>query len=206
MLDCDQRGLEKAYDSITEAGLAEPALFPVDLAAAGPEIFDEMLAAIEAEFGGLDAVVHCAARFEGLTPLDQVPPAEWLMQMQVNLNAAWLLSVQSLPLLRQSRRGHLYFLLDDPEKIEGAFWGAYGISKQALRALISQLSAECRTSNIQVLGIDPGPMRSAFRSRAYHSENPATQPDPGRVAGQIASFLTGKDEPESRFVDLKLCR
>lgn len=203
MVDCDQHSLEEAYDRITDAGLPDPALYPLDLCTAGPEHFGELLDKVNSEFGGLDAVVHCAARFAGLTPLDQVPPAEWLMQIQVNLNAAWLLSAQSIPLLRNSGAGRLYFLLEDMAKVEGAFWGAYGISKHALRALVSQFAAECQSSPVQVLGINPGPLRSPLRSLAYHAENPALQPDPELAAGQIMQFLKGDIEPGGNFVDLQ---
>jgi NAD(P)-dependent dehydrogenase (short-subunit alcohol dehydrogenase family) len=201
MLDCDLAGLEKAYDRITAAGMPDPALCPIDLATAGPEEIDEVLARVSAEFGGLDAVVHCAARFEGLTPLEQVPPHEWLKDIQVNLNAAWLLSARCLPLLRNSGSGHLYFMLEDMPKTEGPFWGAYGVSKHALRALVSQFDAECRRA-VQVLGINPGPMRSALRSRGYHSENPASQPSPDSTARRIMQLLKGEVEPAGCFVDL----
>jgi NAD(P)-dependent dehydrogenase (short-subunit alcohol dehydrogenase family) len=203
MVDSDQRGLEEAYDRITDSDFPEPALHPMDLSSAGPENFEELLDRVNSEFGGLDMVVHCAARFEGLTPLEQVSPAEWLMQIQVNLNAAWLLSAQCLPLLRNSESGHLYFLLEDLPKVRGAFWGAYGVSKHALRALVSQFAAECKSSRIQVLGINPGPLRSALRSRAYHAENPASQPNPCLAAEQIMQLLKGDIEPDDNFVDLQ---
>jgi len=203
MVDCDRNSLEEAYDRITDAGLPDPALYPLDLCTAGPEHFSELLDKVISEFGGLDAVVHCAARFAGLTPLDQVPPAEWLMQIQVNLNAAWLLSTQCLPLLRNSGAGRLYFLLEDLAKVKGAFWGAYGISKHALKALVSQFAAECQSSTVQVLGINPGPLRSPLRSLAYHAENPALQPDPELAAGQIMQFLKGDMEAGGDFVDLQ---
>lgn len=202
MLDCDRRGLEAAYDGITEAGLPDPALYPLDLAGAGPEEFEQLLETVKAEFGGLDALVHCAARFQGLTPLEQVSPPEWLMNIQVNLNAAWLLSAQALPLLRESGQGRLYFMLEDLPRMEGAFWGAYGVSKHALRALVSQFAAECKSSSVQVLGINPGPLQSALRSVAYHSENPALQPAPALAAEKIRQYLAGERVAESSFVDL----
>ena len=203
MLDCNQHGLEQAYDRIKDAGLSDPALYPLDLSVAGTEQFDELLDKVTVEFGGLDAIVHCAARFEGLAQLEQVSPPEWLMQIQVNLNAAWLLSARSLPLLRNSELGRLYFLLDDLTKVAGAFWGAYGVSKHALRGLVSQFAAECRSSPVQVLGINPGPLRSALRSRAYHAENPASQPDPESAAVHIMQLLIGDIEPAGNFVDLQ---
>ena len=189
MLDCDRRGLEAAYDGIKEAGLPEPALYPLDLAGAGPEDYQEMLSAVAEEFGGLDALVHCAARFESLTPLEQFNPSEWLMHIQVNLNSAWLLSATALPMLRESGAGRLYFMLEDMERVGGAYWGAYGVAKHALRALTSQFAAENASSGVQVLGINPGPLRSDLRSRAYHSEDPATQPDPEPAARKIIELL-----------------
>jgi NAD(P)-dependent dehydrogenase (short-subunit alcohol dehydrogenase family) len=202
MLDCDQKGLDSAYDRITSAGLPEPALYPLDLAGAGPEHYEELLSTVAGEFGGLNAIVHCAARFGGLTPLEQFSPAEWLMHMQVNLNAAWLLSAQALPMLRDSGAGRLYFMLEDMARVEGAFWGAYGVSKHAIKALVSQLAAENSSSGVQVLGINPGPMRSQLRSSAYHSENPALQPDPEPVAQRIMELLSGAVTPGGNFVDL----
>lgn len=202
MLDCNRKGLEAAYDRIKEAGFKDPALYPLDLAGAGPEDYQEMLTAVAEEFGGLDALVHCAARFEGLTPLDQFNPSEWLMHMQVNLNSAWLMSALALPLLRESGAGRLYFMLEDLARVEGAFWGAYGVAKHSLRALTSQLAAENGSSGVQVLGINPGPIRSALRSRAYHSENPAMQPDPEPVARRIINLLSGSEVPDGIFIDL----
>jgi NAD(P)-dependent dehydrogenase (short-subunit alcohol dehydrogenase family) len=203
MLDCDRRGLEAVWDNITREGQPEPALYPMDLLAAGPKQFEELLEKVTEEFGGLDAVVHCAARFEGLTPLEQNSPSEWLASVQVNLNAAWLLSAQSLPLLKQSGSGSLYFMLEDLPKMKGPFWGAYGVCKHALAALAGQFAAGCKSSDVQVLGINPGVMRSALRARSYHAENPELQPDAEIAAKQIVRFLKREVEPDTTLVDLK---
>ena len=202
MLDIDSKGLESAYDFITGKGLPEPALYPIDLAVATPDHFAEMVAALESEFGGLDGLIHCAARFDALRPLEQVSPPEWLHQMQVNLNACWLLSAACLPLLRKSTAGSLYFLLEDMDRMAGAYWGAYGVSKHALKALTAQFAAECTSSGIQVLGINPGPMRTALRASAYHGEDPATKPEPSQAAAGILKLLCRERIPETHFVDL----
>jgi len=202
MLDIDGKGLESTYDLITKNGLKEPVLYPIDLVSATPENFEELVNALKSEFGGLDGLIHCAARFEGLRPLEQVPPPEWLHQMQVNINACWLLSVSCLPLLRKSTTGRLYFLLEDMERMSGPFWGAYGVSKHALKALTAQFAAECTSSGIQVLGINPGPMRTMIRASAYHGENPGLQPEPASAAMKILELLSGERLAESVFVDL----
>jgi NAD(P)-dependent dehydrogenase (short-subunit alcohol dehydrogenase family) len=202
MLDIDRKGLESTYDLITGKGLTEPVLYPIDLASATPEHFEELVDALDSEFGGLDGLIHCAARFDGLRPLDQVSPPEWLHQMQVNINACWLLSVSCLGLLRKSSTGRLYFLLEDMDRMSGAFWGAYGVSKHALKALTGQFAAECVSTGIQVLGINPGPMRTPIRASAYIGENPGLQPEPVTAATKILEFLSGECIPGTVFVDL----
>jgi NAD(P)-dependent dehydrogenase (short-subunit alcohol dehydrogenase family) len=202
MLDIDQKGLESTYDCITEDGLAEPFIYPLDLASATPADFEELVNALESECGGLDGLIHCAARFDNLRPLEQISPPEWLLQMQVNLNACWLLSVACLPLLRKSATSSLYFLLEDFDRMSAAFWGAYGVSKHALGALTSQFAAECESSGIQVLGINPGPMRTPIRAAAYHGEDPGLQSKPAKAAAKIFEFLSRDKIPETVFVEI----
>lgn len=202
LLDKDRRGLERLSDWLAEQGLPEPLLHPLDLSTAGPDEFQEMLDAIVRECGGIDALVHCAVHFQGLTPLEHVPPQEWLLHMQVNLNAAWLLSALCLPQLRKSGTGRLYFMLEDLQQVGGAQWGPYGVSKHALHALVGQLAAESEGSGVQVLGINPGPMRSPLRSRVYLAEQPAAQPEPAVAADRIMELLSGRRTPSGVYVDL----
>ena len=202
MLDSDRRGLEAVSDQAGDAGLPEPILHPLDLATAGTEEFEELTEAIAAEFGVLDGVVHCAARFTGLTPLEHVSPPEWLLHMQVNLNAPWLLSVHCLPLLRASRAGRLYFVLEDLDVVGGPLWGPYGVSKHALRSMAGQFAEECESSGIQVLGINTGPFRSPLRSEAFIAENPASLPPPDKAARKIMELLKGERRASGVFVDL----
>lgn len=202
MLDSNRQGLGSAWDAIAHSGLPEPALHPLDLATAGPEEFATLIEALQKEFGGLDGLVHCAARFSGLSPLDQVQPSEWLQQIQVNLNAAWLLSSSCLPLLRQSPSPSLYFLLEDLDRVQGAYWGAYGVSKHALKALVSQFADECSNTGIQVLGINPGAMATPLRAEAYHAENQASLPSADAAAERIMELLTGRMTPVGPIVNL----
>ena len=202
LLDRDRKALERLYDRIAEAGLPEPVLQVTDLATVGPDDVDEILAAIRAEFGSLDALVHCAARFDALSPLEHVPPEEWLLSVQVSLNSAWLLSARCLPLLRDSGHGRLYFMLEDLDLVGGALWGPYGVCKHALHAMAGQLAAECQSMGVQVLGINPGPVQSPLRSRAYLAENPASPPPAGLAAERILELLLGEREPSGVYVDL----
>ena len=201
LLDKDRRGLVQLSDKMTEAGLSSPGLYPLDLAGVGPDEFNDLLNVIGSEYGGLDGLIHCALDFDSLQPLDQIQPQEWLRSMQVNVNAPWLLSSTLLPLLKNSRAGNLIFLLDDLESVTGAYWGAYGAGKSALVGVVKQFGDALSDSSVCVHGIIPGPMRTNFRSKVYHAENPLDQPDPALVASKIADLLCGLNTSKELVLD-----
>jgi len=190
LLDKNRRGLTDLSDQLTEQGMTTPGLYPMDLAGAGVDDLDDLAGILKSEYGGLHALIHCALDFEGLQPLDQVQPQDWLRSMQVNVNTPWLLSCALLPLLKKSQSGRLFFLLDDLETVTGAYWGAYGAGKAALTGLVRQFNASLSHSSVLVRGIIPGPMRTGFRAKVYHAENPMDQPEPKAVASKIALMLT----------------
>lgn len=202
MLDKNRRGLVELSDKITEQGLAPPGIYPLNLAAAGVEEFGDLLETIGSEFGGLDAVVHCALDFDSLQPLDQVQPQDWLQSMQVNVNAPWLLTCALLPLLKQSEHGRLYFMLDDLDQVTDGYWGAYGTAKAALTGLVRQFDATLSNTSISVRGIIPGPMRTGFRAKVFHAENPLEQPEPAVAAHKIIAMLSGNFSDADLIVDL----
>jgi NAD(P)-dependent dehydrogenase (short-subunit alcohol dehydrogenase family) len=131
--------------------------------------------------------------------LEQVQPQDWLQSMQVNVNAPWLLTCSLLPLLRQSENGRLFFLLDDLDTVTDAYWGAYGTAKAALTGMVRQFAASLNHTSISVRGIIPGPMRTAFRARVYHAENPMDQPCPSIMARKITTML-GDDLSDGELI------
>lgn len=202
LLDQNKPGLEKIYDHIEKAGGPEPFLVVMDLASMGPKDCQEIVTALESGPGRLDALIHCAVSFEGLQPLDQIEPQHWLRQMQVNLNAPWLLSISCLPLLRQSEEASLYFLSEDLDKMSAAYWGPYGVSKHGVKALANQFADELTDTNIQVLSLNPGPMRSPLRAKVYHTENPGSVLPPNFAAQKILHLMQRNVSADSAQMNL----
>ena len=190
LLDKNRRGLGELSDEISDQGFTPPGLYPLNLTAVGVDDFNNLLETIKTEFNGLDALIHCAVDFDSLQPFEQVQPQDWLQSMQVNVNAPWLLSCVLLPLLKESGNGRLFFLLDDLETVTDAYWGAYGTAKAALTGMVRQFDATLGNAPVSVRGIIPGPMRTDFRAKVYHAENPMEQPDPSITAGKIATMLS----------------
>lgn len=201
LLDKNRRGLGELSDQITNLDLPSPGLYPLDLAGAGIDDFNDLVGTLQSEFHGLQALVHCAVDFESLQPFEQIAPQEWLRSVQVNINAPWLLSCACLPLLKASKSGRLFFMLDDLDTVVDAYWGAYGMGKAALAAMVRQFAATLSNTSVQVRGINPGAMRTQFRAKVYHAENPLDQPEPALAAEKIVNMLVADSLDRNLIVD-----
>ena len=164
--------LNRVYDAAKAVG-PEPALYPLDLEGASPDDFDELAQRLETEFGRLDGVLHCAAEFKGLTPLQHTDPADFARAIHVDLTARWWLTQACLPLLSRSDAGAVVFAIDDPVRSAAAFWGGYGLAQPAQAALVPMLQAELGEHGPRISGFLPGPMRTALRARAYQPNGDA---------------------------------
>lgn len=181
--------LNRVYDAVAAAG-PEPLLYPLDLEGASPDDYAELAGRIESELGRLDGVLHCAAEFRGLTPLQHTDPAAFARALHVNVTAPWWLSQACLPLLLKAPDGALVFTLDDLDRVSHAFWGGYGVAQHGLDALIRILHAECANTSLRVSGLRPGPMRTALRARAYVEEHDRTPRDPAVYAEACVTLLS----------------
>ena len=189
LLDKDSRALDRLSKAIQEAGSPEPGVCALDLAVAGGDACQQLTEIISQEYGGLDILIHCAAAFHGLQPLEHISVEQWHEMVQVNMNAPWLLTTSCLPSIRSANAGRIVFVLDD-EKIQGqAFRGAYAASKAGLASLAQTMTEELEGSSVKVLKFYPPPMRTDLRARAYHSEDPASLADPKTVAAELISKL-----------------
>lgn len=181
--------LTRVYDAIAAEG-PEPLLYPLDLEGAAPDDYADMAQRLESELGRLDGLLHCAADFAGLTPLQQTDPAVFSRAIHVNLTAPWWLSQACLPLLAKAPDAALVFTVDDPARTGEAFWGGYGIAQQGLVGMVRMLHAELSNSSVRVAGLQPGPMRTALRSRAYVDQNDRQARDPAAYAKDCVALLS----------------
>jgi len=193
LLGRTQQKLEAVYDEIRAVQLAEPLLMPLDLAKAGLREFEQIAGAIENEFGRLDGLLHSAATLGTLTPLAQFDLETWQKVMQVNFNAAYLLTRACLGVLVNSPDASVIFTTSDVARRGRAYWGAYAAAGAALENLAQVWADELSTNTrIRLNTLDPGTVRSALRARAYPGENPLTLPAPEDVMS-LYLYLMGPD-------------
>jgi NAD(P)-dependent dehydrogenase (short-subunit alcohol dehydrogenase family) len=158
--------LNRVHDAIVRAG-GEALLYPLDLEGATPDDYADLAERIGAQMGRLDGVLHCAAYFGGLTPLENADPADFARSVHINLTARWWLTQACLPLLRAADDAAVVFAIDAAAGQGAAYWGAYGVTQSALAALVGTLHAELANSPVRVAGLAPGPMRTTLRAKAF---------------------------------------
>jgi len=188
--------LERLYDEIMQAGHTEPVIYPLNLEKITPEDCDTLKEVIEKDFGKLDGLFNNAGWLGASTPIQQYDLKLWYRVMQINLNAAFMLTQTCIPLLKHEAASSIVFNLDDKSS---AYWGAYGVSKAGLRSLMEILADEVENTAINVTGLIPGKTRTAFRTGAFPAENPTGLTEPDEVA-KAAAFLLSS---ESKTIDGK---
>ena len=204
------RSLEKIYDEIEMARPGSSAIYPLDLAGATPQDYDDLAQTLVREYGRLDGVVFCAAHFEGLQPLVDIKPEAWLRAMHVGVNAPFLIVQACARLLTRVddamapvSDASVVFVLDDPARVGKAFWGAYGVAKHGLAGLVSILHDEWENARVRVHALLPSPMKSVLRRTAYFGENTMALPG-GEVAASAVVYLLSDDGASARGTVLDL--
>jgi NAD(P)-dependent dehydrogenase (short-subunit alcohol dehydrogenase family) len=210
-----QGGLEELDDQIRALRPDAPdatTLVPMDLRDFAA--IDRLGEAIYRRWGRLDALVGNAGVLGVLSPLHHLDPKTWDDVMAVNVTANWRLIRSLDPLLRRSGAGRVVFVTSGAASRADlrAYWGPYAVSKAALDALARTYAAETvNTSNIRVMLINPGPLRTAMRAQAMPGEDPATLRTPTELAPKIVEICspdwieTGKlyDFPRDQILSFK---
>lgn len=185
--------LEAVYDAIVGAGRPRPSILPLDLEKAGPAEYDALVAAVEKEFGHLDALLHNAAMLGERAPIEHYDVSKWLRTMHVNANVPFLLTQRLLPLLRKSADASIVFTSSGVVPRPRAYWGAYLASKWASEGLMRMLADELESvPTLRVNSLDPGKVRTNMRLQAYPAEDRATLAAPEAIVAPYL-FLFGPD-------------
>jgi NAD(P)-dependent dehydrogenase (short-subunit alcohol dehydrogenase family) len=193
LLGKHEDNLARTYDAIEQAGHPQPVVIPFDLELALAPQYEELAAMLESTFGKLDGLLHNASIIGPRTPLEQLSGEHFARVMQVNVNAAFMLTRALLPLLKHSSDASVVFTSSSVGRKGRAYWGAYAVSKFATEGLMQVLADEIDTvSSIRANSINPGATRTDMRAQAYPGENPHNNPLPEAIM-PLYLYLMGPD-------------
>ena len=185
--------LESVYDEIVAAGGPQPAIYPMDLAGAQPDDYEDLCERIGAELGRLDGLLHNAAVLGSLAPLEHYELDEWQQVVHVNLHAVFLLTRACLGLLKRAPDAAVIFTSSGVGRRGRAYWGAYAVTKFAVEGMMQVLADElAANTRVRVNSLSPGPVRTAMRAAAYPAEDPDRLARPEDVVTPYL-YLMGPD-------------
>jgi NAD(P)-dependent dehydrogenase (short-subunit alcohol dehydrogenase family) len=190
--------LEKVYDEIVAAGGAMPAIFPMDLAAAADNHFDALAQAIAHQLRRLDGILHCAADFNSLSPLQLQTIPQWQQLLKVNTIAPFALNRATEHLLKASPDASVILVGETHGHHPAAYWGGFAVSKAALEAY-ARIQAEewADAANLRVNLFIPGPINSPQRAKSHPGEIKESLHQMEDVAKTLL-YLMGPDSRERR--------
>lgn len=166
LLDIDGDAVHAAAATIGTDALG------IEADVSSPQSIAEAIAAVEARFGRLDALVNNAGTAV-FKPLLDTTLDEWLRVLSVNLTGPFLLTNAAVPLLRRAG-GAVVNITSISGLRASTLRVAYGTSKAALAHLTKQQAVEFAGLGIRVNAVAPGPVETAMAA-AVHS--PAIRAD-----------------------------
>lgn len=185
--------LEAVYDAIVAAGGVEPALVPLDLAAAGSAEFEALAQVLRRDLGRLDGIAHCASHFIPLGPLAGQSLGQWLDLLRVNLAAPFALTQACLPLLTAAPEASVVFAGESHGTHPAAYWGGFAVAKSGLSVLAAIWADEFeRQGTPRFNVVVPGPMATPMRARSHPGEDRSRLPGP-EAAARAFLYLLGPD-------------
>jgi NADP-dependent 3-hydroxy acid dehydrogenase YdfG len=180
------------------ASLPDARPFPVDLTD------PESLRAATEDIESLDVLVHSAGVVT-IAPLHETPVEVWRQTIEVNVIAVAELTRLLLPALRAAA-GRVVLINSGAGKRANPNWGAYVVSKFALRGYAEALRVEEEANGVQVTTIYPGRTGTEMQRQVRAAEGGDYDPDaylrPETVADAVVFAL--RTPQDGRLTELTL--
>jgi NAD(P)-dependent dehydrogenase (short-subunit alcohol dehydrogenase family) len=196
--------LEATYDAIVAASGPEPALIPLDLAAAATPEYDMLNQLVRRDLKRLDAIAHCASHFVPLGPLANQTFEQWMTLLKVNLAAPFAITRACLPLLAAAPDSSVVFTGETHGIHPLAYWGGFSVAKAGLPALATIWSEELEHKGKPRFNVFvPGPMATPQRAMSHPGEDRARLRPPEQAARALL-YLLGPDSTGINGATLEL--
>ncbi len=165
-----QKDLESCAEEVKKFG-GEAKILAGDIT--DPNTLEQLVTMCTTAYGGIDLLINNAGmavpgKFETLKVED------WRRVFEVNFFSALQLTYAALPHLKSSSRGKIVNISSVAGKVSFPGSVCYCSSKFALTALSNGLAAELAPSNIDVITVCPGLVRTEFfeKNKSPNSRNP----------------------------------
>ena len=178
------RRVDRIEERVAEIRAAGGAALGLPLDVCDRESLGGFLDAAWEAYGGIDVLIQNAGVEAGAKTYMMIDEDDWDRVIDTNLKSAWLgakLYTERVIAGSQSR-GNIVNIgsITAYRHIKGQF--PYAVSKAGLEALARTYAAEVASTSIRVNIVNPGPIATGMRAKAFPGEDPETLPTPEDIA------------------------
>ena len=136
---------------------------------ADPEAVRAAVAAMQADFGGVDVLVNNAAWFPVRAPLAEIPEETWEKCLAVNVTGPFLMSRCAIPMMTKGGGGSIIHIASQMAKVANYGQTHYCTAKGALLMLAKGIALDHAADNIRCNTLSPGGIATPSMIEMYGS-------------------------------------
>ena len=203
LLARDENNLDALYDEIVNTHKTSPMIIKCDLNDLDEKKAQEIANVLSENISCLDGLIHNAALLGKMASMIDYDLITWNKVIQTNLTSSYLLTKFLSPMMEQSTNPRIIFTSSGVVKKGRAFWGAYAVSKTAIKSMSEILQDELEPiSNIKVFNFDPGATRTSMRAFAYPAEDPKSLKDASSLIDYYLWMLSDfSNHTNNRYIE-----
>jgi NAD(P)-dependent dehydrogenase (short-subunit alcohol dehydrogenase family) len=148
----------------------------------------ELVGAIVARHGGLDALVNTVGGYVGGVALRDLETKAFDAMLSLNLRSGYALARAVLPAMLKQRHGSIVNVAAKSAFDHGAGAAAYAASKAAAVAMMDSLAADVKGTGVRVNSVLPSIIDTAVNRKAMPNADYSSWPKPEQIA-QVILFL-----------------
>ena len=195
LLGKNEDSLNEVYDEIISCTKTKPLIIESDLNLLDLDGAHQIKKAIVNQYGVLDGLIYNAAKLGKMTSIEDYEDGLWKEIINTNLNSSFLIYKELIPILKAAPSGRIIFTSSGVAEAGKAYWGAYSVSKFAVKGLAEIIRDELdSTSNIKVFNYDPGATKTSMRASAYPGEDPNNLKDPDKLFDDYLWFFSEESQ------------
>ena len=195
LLGKNEDSLNEVYDEIISCTKTKPLIIESDLNLLDLDGAHQIKKAILNQYGVLDGLIYNAAKLGKMTSIEDYEDGLWKEIINTNLNSSFLIYKELIPILKAAPSGRIIFTSSGVAEVGKAYWGAYSVSKFAVKGLAEIMRDELdSTTNIKVFNYDPGATKTSMRASAYPGEDPNNLKDPDKLFGDYLWFFSEESQ------------
>lgn len=175
-----------------EAGAAASRIEAFSTDVTSDRAVSELVAAIVAKHGRVDALVNTVGSYAAGSPLWQTDPQVFDQQFAVNFRSGLMLARAAVPAMLKAGRGAIVNVASKAAVDHAAASAAYAASKSAAVAMIDSLAADLKGTGVRANSILPTIIDTEANRQAMPNADFSKWPKPQEIA-RVILFLCSDD-------------